>query len=148
MKQNSIKRYFLLFLLCAIFLSSYAQPCMQPGALVSVRNFEASNHEYIVFKFIKPYAEKGILSKTTSDFFLDTKKEGTSYHRLVFNNVTHYCVNKLKFNNGSKKLINFKPVQKDQLMITYVFQLAAGAKVSAHYVSQHHNHYFVKIRID
>ncbi len=148
MKQNNKKRYFLLFLLFTFFLSSYAQPCMQPGALVSVRNFEASNHEYIVFKFIKPYAEKGVLSKTTSDFFLDTKKEGTTYKKLVFNNVTHYCVNKLKFNNTSKKLLNFKTVQKDQLMITYVFQLAAGAKVTSHYVSQHHNHYFVKIRID
>jgi hypothetical protein len=128
--------------------NSLAQPCIQPGSLVAVRNVSTEKYEYIIFKFLKPHADKGILSSGTSELFPFNKGEKNSYHRIVFNNVTHLCYNKINVVTTGRKLVNFKVQQKTDNMVSYVFELAAGAKITGHYVKQHQDLYYVKIRIE
>jgi hypothetical protein len=130
------------------FLYASAQPCIQPGSLVTVRNITDSSYDYLVFKFLKPYKDKGILSKGTSELFPFNGGKKYSYHKIVFNNVSNFCYNKLNINSNGKRLIDLKVQQKTDNMVSYVFELAEGAKITGHYVKQHKDMYFVKIRIE
>ncbi len=128
--------------------SSLAQPCIQPGSLVTVKNVSTEKYEYIIFKFLKPHSDKGILSNGTSELFPFNKGKKYSYHRIAFNNVTHLCYNKINVVPTGKKLVDFKVQQKTDNMVSYVFELAPGAKITGHYVKQHQDLYYVKIRIE
>ncbi len=144
MKKTSILLTF--FLLHCFF--SMAQPCIQPGSLVSVRNISTEKYEYIVFKFLKPHSDKGILSAGTDELFPFNKGKKNSYHKIVFNNVPHLCYNKLNINIKKGKLLDLKVQQKTDNMVSYVFELAPGAKITGHYVKQQQDLYYVKIRIE
>ena len=128
--------------------SSLAQPCIQPGSLVTVKNFSTEKSEYIIFKFLKPHSDKGILSSGNSELFPFNKGKKHSYHRIAFNYVTHLCNNNINVVATGKRLVNFKVQQKTDNMVAYVFELAAGAKITGHYVKQHRDLYYVKIRIE
>jgi hypothetical protein len=129
-------------------LCGLAQPCIQPGSLVTVKNISTEKYEYIIFKFLKPHSDKGILSSGTAELFPFNKGKKNSYHRIIFNNVTHLCYNKLNINTNGKKLLDFKVQQKTDNMVSYIFELAEGAKITRHYVKQHQDLYYVKIRIE
>ena len=128
--------------------NSVAQPCIQPGSLVTIRNITKEKYEYIIFKFLKPHNDKGILSSGTSELFPFNKGGKYSYHRIVFNNVTHLCYNKINVVPTGRRLVDFKVQQKTDNMVSYVFELVEGAKITGHYVKQHQNLYYVKIRIE
>lgn len=125
-----------------------AQPCIQPGSLVTVTNITNDQYDYLVFKFLKPHKDKGILSTGTSELFPFNGGKKYSYHKIVFNNVSNFCYNKLNIKSNGKRLIDLKVQQKTDNMVSYVFELAEGAKITGHYVKQHKDMYFVKIRIE
>ena len=129
-------------------LCGLAQPCIQPGSLVSVRNISTGKYENIVFKFLKPHSDKGVLSKRTAELFPFNKGKKHSYHKIVFNYVTHLCYNKLNIVPKGGKLVDFKVQQKTDNMIAYVFELKEGAKITGHYVKQQQDFNYVKIRIE
>jgi len=140
----------LFFLSVTLFHSLYcfAQPCIQPGSLVSVRNISTAKYDYIIFKFLKPHNNKGVLSGGTAELFPFNSGKKHSYHRIVFNNVTHLCYNKLNVVPKGTRLVDFKVQQKTDNIISYVFELSEGAKIAGHYVRQLQNFYYVKIRIE
>ncbi len=142
------KRFLILFLFLFQYLPGIAQPCLQLGSLVSVRNISAGKYEYIVFKFLKPHTDKGVLSSGTAELFPFNKGKKHSYHKIAFNNVTHLCYNKLNVVPKGKKIVDFKVLQKTDNTISYVFELIDGAKITKHYITQQQNYYFVKIRIE
>ena len=119
----------------------FSQSCIQPGSLVSVRNISTEKYEYLVFKFLKPLSDKGVLSAGTDELFPFNKGK-------KFNNVPHLCYNKLNINLKNKKLLDLKIQQKTDNMVSYVFVLAEGAKIRGHYVKQQQDLYYVKIRIE
>ena len=130
------------------FATCFSQPCIQPGSLVSVRNISTEKYEYLVFKFLKPLSDKGVLSAGTDELFPFNKGKKYSYHKIVFNNVPHLCYNKLNINFKNRKLLDLKIQQKTDNMVSYVFVLAEGAKIKGHYVKQQQDLYYVKIRIE
>jgi hypothetical protein len=137
-----------LFLSMLINLVAVGQSCLQPGALVSIINRHFGKYEYIIFKFIKPHPGKGTLTTATSDLFVPTKNKKNTYHRISFSNITHFCYDKLNLQLPDKKLLQFKIQQQEMNIVSYVFELAEGAKITAHYASQQQDFYFVKIRIE
>ncbi len=140
-----------LIILAAVFIISLAgtsQTCIHPGALVSVNNLMNEKYDYIIFKFLKPHHDKGLLSGAKSDLFPSATRNKNTYHKIIFNNVTFLCYNKLNVNTPAKRLLNFKVEQKTEDMVSYVFELAEGAKIRNHYVLRHHDFYIVKIRIE
>jgi hypothetical protein len=140
-----ISSVLLLFLLPSF---SYSQSCLQPGSLVSIINQHTGNYEYIVFKFMKPHLGKGVLTAGESNLFAPEAGKKYSYHKITFNNVVDFCQDKMNVKVPGKKLIDFKIQQQERHILTYVLQLAEGAKIAAHYASLQQNFYFVKIRIE
>ncbi len=140
----------LLYLTVILFhgMCCLGQLCIQPGSLVSVRNISTEKYEYIVFKFLKPYSDKGILSGGSAELFPFNRGKNHSYHKIVFNNVINLCYNKLNIIPKGKKLVDFKVQQKTDNMISYIFELNEGAKIAGHYVRQQQNFYYIKIRIE
>jgi hypothetical protein len=142
-------KFFLLLSIIAFFsITSNAQPCLQPGALVSVFNTAKGKHEYLVFKFMLPYQSKGILTGGSSGFFNPVNNEGKTYHKISFTNVTNFCPDKWLLNLPQKKILDFKTPEMGNGTVSYVFELAPGAKIHSHYSYRQQNYLFVKIRID
>jgi hypothetical protein len=137
-----------MLLLLVIQSFTLGQPCLQPGSLVSIVNRPVGNYEYIIFKFIKPHPGKGTLTTATSNLFMPTKTQKNTYYRIAFSNITHFCYDKLDVKVPNKKLLQFKIQQQERHIVSYVFELAEGAKISAHYASLQQDFYFVKIRIE
>ena len=129
-------------------LMAIGQTCVQPGALVSVNNLSTEKYDYLVFKFIKPHPDKGILSGGNTDLFPAAVRNKNTYHKIVFNNVAFFCYNKINVSTPSKRLLDFRVEQKTDNMVSYVFELAEGAKIRGHYVYRHHGFHIVKIRIE
>lgn len=134
------------FLLLSI--TGNSQTCVQPGALVSVKNLSTEKYDYLVFKFLKPRNDKGILSGAKADLFPAALRNKNTYHKIVFNNVAFFCYNKVNVVTPTKRVIDFKVEQKIDNMVSYVFALAEGAKIGSHYVYKQHGFYIVKIRIE
>jgi hypothetical protein len=137
-----------IILLLLLQLPALSQPCLQPGSLVSIVNRHAGKYEYIIFKFIKPHPGKGTLTTAPSDLFVPTSGKKNTYHRIAFNNITHFCYDKMDVKVPGKKLLRFKIQQQERHIVSYVFELAEGAKIAAHYASLQQDFYFVKIRIE
>lgn len=135
-----------LFLLLGI--SSNGQTCVQPGGLMSVKNLSGEKYDYLVFKFLKPRNDKGNLSGAKADLFPASLRSKSSFHKIVFNNVAFFCYNKVQVIAPTKRILDFKVEQKADNMVSYVFALAEGAKISSHYVYKQHSFYIVKIRIE
>jgi hypothetical protein len=128
---------------------SFCQSCFQPGALVSIINRHIGNYDYIIFKFIKPHLGKGVLTPGEPSLLFTTKAgKKYSYYKITFNDVAHFCEDKMNVQVPGKKLMGFKIQQQQKHIITYAMQLAEGAKISAHYASLQQNFYYVKIRIE
>jgi hypothetical protein len=139
---------FSVLLLVLINSFSYSQSCLQPGSLVSIINQHIGNYDYIVFKFMKPHVGNGILTAGEPNLFASERGKKYSYYKITFNNVTDFCQDKMNVKVPSSKLIGFKIQQQEMHILTYVLQLAEGAKITAHYASLQQNFYFVKIRIE
>jgi hypothetical protein len=137
----------ILFLLL-LQLPALSQPCLQPGSLISIVNRHTGKYEYIIFKFIKPHPGIGSLTAAPPDLFVPTSGKKNTYHRIAFSNITHFCYDKLDLKLPGKKLLQFKVQQMERHIVSYVFELAEGAKISAHYATLQQDFYFVKIRIE
>jgi hypothetical protein len=131
-----------------IHVLSYSQPCFQPGALVSVRTTSSEKFDYIIFKFLKPHIDKGLLTGGSADQLMTGAQLKSSFHKIAFNYVTHLCDNKLSLVTTSKRLLQFKMQQKTDNMVVYGFELANGYKITSHNLKQHRDMYIVKIRIE
>ena len=142
------KNITILFACFLIHLASFCQPCFQPGSLVSVRTTSSEKFDYIIFKFLKPHSDKGILTGGNPEFFTGSNTKKSTYHKIAFNLVTHLCDNKMSLVALSKRLLNFKVQQKTQNMVAYGFELSEKSKITAHFLMQQRDMYFVKIRIE
>lgn len=129
-------------------LTGISQTCVIPGSLVSVNNMTTAKYDYLVFKFLKPHPDKGILSAGKADLFPSAVRNKNTYHKIVFNNVAYFCYNKVNVSTPAKRLLNFKVEQQTDNMVSYVFELAEGAKIRGHYVYKHHGFHIVKVRIE
>ncbi len=138
----------LLIMIFCHCLSGNAQQCIQPGSLVSVRNISTEKYEYIVFKFLKPFSDKGMLSSGTAELFPFNKGKKYSYHKIAFTNVPNLCYNKLNIKATGRRLVDFKIQQKTDNTVSYVFELAEGVKITGHFVKQYQDLYYVKIRLE
>jgi hypothetical protein len=140
-----------LILLCTLLALSFkgiCQTCIQPGALMSVRNLTTEKYDYLVFKFLKPHPDKGIVSGAKADLFPDQLKKRNTYHRIAFQNVAYFCYNKLDVAMPTKRILDFKVEQNTDNMVSYVFALAEGVKIKSHYVYSSHGFHIVKVRIE
>jgi hypothetical protein len=127
---------------------SFAQPCLQPGSLVSVFNTYKGKYEYLVFKFIAPYNSKGTLSGAPNTGFDINLPAGTSFHKIQFLNVPNFCADKWQLQLPQRKLLDFKTPEMSSGNVSYVFALAPGARIVSHFTYRHQIYYFVKIRIE
>lgn len=131
-----------------LHIIAFCQPCFQPGALVSVRTTTSEKFDYIVFKFLKPHADKGILSGGSAENLSFSSQKNSTFHKITFNYVTHLCDNKLSLVALSKRLLQFKIVQKTENMVAYSFEIAAGKSITNHSIKQYRDMYIIKIRIE
>lgn len=143
-------RQFSIALLVYFFTSvtAIAQPCLQPGSLVSVFNTHKGKYEYLIFKFIAPYNSKGILSGGSEAGFSTDNPKGTTYHKIQFLNVTNFCPDKWQLQLPQKKLLELKTPEMTGGNVSYVFALAPGAKIALRSNYRQQIYYFVKIRIE
>jgi hypothetical protein len=141
MKQILILLFFISFL-----QDTKAQPCVQPGSLVTVFNTTNSHAEYLVFKFLLPYSSKGTLTPYNGDLF--TKKtEKRKYYKINFLGVNNFCDNKLNRLKLHHKITGFKTEQKGGGSITYVFEVTENTTVTSHISYVYHGAFFVKIKL-
>jgi hypothetical protein len=139
------------FMILAFFVAcsfgSFGQPCLQPGALVSVFNTKKGDFEYLVFKFIAPYQSKGSVASGDAHYFGSTSKQGSSFHKITFQQVSNFCSDKWILKLPQDKIIDVKTPEMANGTVTYHFQLAPGASIAAHTAYRHQIYYFVKLRI-
>ena len=128
--------------------SLQAQPCLQPGSLVSVFNTTKGPYEYLVFKFIAPYNTKGMVAQGNSNFFSPLNNENHTYHKITFQGITNFCPDKWILNLPQKKILDLKTPEMLHGTVVYQFELAAGAKITAHTSYRQQIYYFVKLRIE
>lgn len=125
-----------------------AQTCIQPGSLVSIFNTKKGNYEYLVFKFVAPYNSKGVLTQGPSNLFSSDNRAGKTYHRISFSDISSFCHDKWILNLPQKKILDFKTPEMGNGNAVYLFELAPGAKITAHTAYKRQIYHFVKIRIE
>lgn len=130
------------------------QSCNQPGALVSVKNSYRSKIEYLVFTFVKPHNERGILTKTNRGPFLQMPGnslidvKGDKFYRISFPNSYTICDTKMYAVVPQEKIKDVKSVQQNDGVIAYIIGLNADAKVTSHQSYLYHGFHIVKLRIE
>ncbi|HCY89785.1 MAG TPA: hypothetical protein DHV17_05945 [Chitinophagaceae bacterium] len=125
-----------------------AQTCIQPGSLVSIFNTKKGNYEYLVFKFVAPYNSKGVLTQGPSNLFSSDNRAGKTYHRISFSDISSFCHDKWILNLPQEKILDFKTPEMGNGNAVYLFELAPGAKITAHTAYKRQIYHFVKIRIE
>jgi hypothetical protein len=140
----------LLFNIC--FYYRYSQSCTFPGSLISVKTVHNGEADFVVFTFIDPHKPKGELSKTGNGPFIQTplnnpiKVAGKQFYIISFPNPFAYCDTK-NYITPHKKILDVKPLQRSDGIISYVIGLAENVKIAAHTSYSHHSVHIVKLRV-
>jgi len=148
-----MKKLLLLLTILFSLCTGHAQSCNFPGALLSVKTTHKGNAEFIVFTFMNPHKPKGQLGKTGSGVLIQ-KPLGTTitvagkqFYTISFDNPFEYCDTK-RYIVPHKKVLDVKPLQWSDGIISYVIGLSDDAKIAAHTAYNYHGVHIVKLRVE
>lgn len=148
-------KYLCIIFLCLLeALPTGAQTCNQPGALVSVKNSYRSHIEYLVFTFVKPHNERGVVAKAGRGPFIQMpgnnpiQVKGDKIMRISFPNSYTICDTKNYSVVPQNKIKDVKSVQQSDGVIAYLVGLDAHAEITHHQSYMVNGFHIVKFRIE
>lgn len=147
-----MKKIATILLLNTCFYYGISQSCTFPGSLISVKTEHNSEADFVIFTFMDPHKHKGELNKTSNGPFIQTplnntiKVAGKQFYIISFPNSFAYCDTK-NYITPHKKVMDVKPLQRSDGIISYVIGLAEDVKIKAHTSYSHHSVHIVKLRV-